>query len=993
MQDSKEQPQSRRKWTKWLAFRAIAIILALLAVGVTFAMWIVPAVVYSKVMKNLSKYWDGRVEVTNIEVNYLGPAYLRGVKFFDNAGSECISAEAIEVTLANWPGPKPAVTGIKVDGLKVQISATDGKFSLPVVFPSAEKDESKKKSNLRKFAAEKATLVLDDKKGSKVVYEEVSLSVQKKADFYSVEVKGGGGEASHRFVTDGKIYPGTLVTDISLRAEGDINEIEAAILSRWLKLPSWPAHGQLSADMRISGFLTRFEALRPEGVIKLSDWTIEPGKDVPPAGFSTEIRFSGSSVKLENAAVRDANGVEWLSAESSSLNLTNWPGVKPALTGIDVSGLKVETLLVDRKPRVPLVFSKADSEQDKSGLKEYPKVTFRDSLVTITDPNGAKAAFGNLAGEFIKRPDFYDIRLAYKRPSDANELDARIIFHPAASDLELSLKSAMTIRSEDMNAVLSLFRIPNLPAEGGLITDLNISGCLGKPDTLRPKGFIKLKNWVKVPGDGVKSESLSTDIRLDGEKIWLENLAVRDANGLEIATVMKSRLLIENWPGTEPVLTEITAEGLTVRPYTSDGTWCLPRRQSSDEADDKENKYIKLRKVEVHDAGIGIADQNDLRMTWDNLLLKPAEQNGFYDVLLTSGQPEGTGSMRLEGTVNPSSSEIDLSLDMDRVAIKDETGVAFAALGMPRTSLEGKLRGELTLQGRLNKRLELQSKGNLKLDECALLIDDQILAEKITTEVRIDGQKLGIEQFAAVLCGGKVTGSFSAEVKERKAVEYQGKFLAVNVDFPRFTSVLTANQKKASAGKITMDYSFAGRQDGVDEINGKGLVLFDDADVSVVPVIPTMFRALGLSQYEPLKMSDADAIFSTSGSVVTIQSGRIANPFAAIEFEPGGTIDLKAKEIDGYVVAAPLGQITGTIERLPVVNILANVKDKLTRLRVKGKWSDPPASLIKKEPIKDIKDSTVGFVQDVVKSGGQFGQGMVDGFKGLLNKLGNNKSQ
>lgn len=993
MQSSKEQSPDKPKLTKWLLLRAAGFMLTLLAVGITIALWVVPAVVHSKVMKGLSKYWDGRVEVKSIEVNYVGPAYLRGVRLLDKAGNECIGAETIEVALANWPGIKPALTGIKIDGLKVQVSAKDGKFSLPVVLPSARTDKPKKKSSIRKFAAEKATIILDDGKGSRVVYDDVSLSVLKRADFYGVQVKGVGVEASHRLVLKGKIYPETLLTDISVQARGAVDEVEAAIVSSLLKLPGWSSHGQLTADVDITGSLTKFEALHPQGVITLADWTVEPGKDVPPEGFSTDIRFAGSSLSLENTTVRDANGLEWLSAESCVLNLADWPGRKPALTGIDVSGLRVEASLVNRKPTVPLVLPKADPERAANGGKEYPPVTFRDTLVTLADPNGRKMTFSNLAGQFTKHPDFYDVTVAYRGPADANELNAKVIFHPATSGLDLSLKSAMTIRADDMNAVLSMFRIPNLPAEGKLVADLAITGSVDKLETLRPKGFIKLKDWVKVPADGVRSDSLSTDIRLDNEKIWLENLSVRDANGFELVTVMKSRLTVENWPGPEPVLTEIAAEGLTVRPYTGDGTFCLPHGQSSDKAEAPKSKYVKLRKVDVEDAGVGIADHNDLRMAWDHLLLEPAEKDGFYDVLLTSGQPEGTGSMRLEGTVNPGSSEVAFSLDVDRVATRDETGVAFAALGMPRTSLEGKLRGELTIEGRLDKRMELQSKGNLKLDECALLIDDQMLAEQITTEVAIDGQKLGIEQFAAMLCGGKVTGSFAAEVKEQKAVEYQGKFLAVNVDFPRFTSVLTANEKKATAGKITMDYRFAGRRDGVNEANGDGLVLFDDADVSIVPVIPTIFRSLGLSQYEPLKKSDADAIFSTAGPVVTIKSGRIANPFAAIEFEPGGTIDLKAKQIDGYVVAAPLGQITGTIERLPIVSIFANVKDKLTRLRVKGQWSDPPASLIKKEPIKDIKDSTVGFVQDVVKSGGQFGQGMIDGFKGLLNKLGNNKSR
>jgi hypothetical protein len=152
-----------------------------------------------------------------------------------------------------------------------------------------------------------------------------------------------------------------------------------------------------------------------------------------------------------------------------------------------------------------------------------------------------------------------------------------------------------------------------------------------------------------------------------------------------------------------------------------------------------------------------------------------------------------------------------------------------------------------------------------------------------------------------------------------------------------------------------------------------------------LPVIPTIFRFIGLSSIEPLKMSDVEAEFQNVGPVVTIDSGHIANLFAAVEIEPGATVDLQTEQIDGYVVAAPLNKITGLIEKLPIIEIFANLKDKLIRLRVKGNWSEPPSKLISKTPIKDIKDSTLGFIQDTAKTGGQFGKGLLDLFGGLLN--------
>jgi hypothetical protein len=63
--------------------------------------------------------------------------------------------------------------------------------------------------------------------------------------------------------------------------------------------------------------------------------------------------------------------------------------------------------------------------------------------------------------------------------------------------------------------------------------------------------------------------------------------------------------------------------------------------------------------------------------------------------------------------------------------------------------------------------------------------------------------------------------------------------------------------------------------------------------------------------------------------------------------------------------------------------MLNNIKDKLIRLRVKGKRTDPPATLIKKEPIKDIKDATIGFFQDAIDNVGQIKKQIKRGYRSL----------
>jgi hypothetical protein len=123
-----------------------------------------------------------------------------------------------------------------------------------------------------------------------------------------------------------------------------------------------------------------------------------------------------------------------------------------------------------------------------------------------------------------------------------------------------------------------------------------------------------------------------------------------------------------------------------------------------------------------------------------------------------------------------------------------------------------------------------------------------------------------------------------------------------------------------------------------------------------------------------------------------IKSAHISNPVSAIQAEPGGTINMQTGYLDFYVIAVPIPLVSNIIENLPVADIIFNLKDKLTRLYVKGHWSSPPSQLITKTPVKDIEEGTVGFLQDVVRNGGQLGQGMFRGFKSILS-IGKNKDE
>lgn len=446
----------------------------------------------------------------------------------------------------------------------------------------------------------------------------------------------------------------------------------------------------------------------------------------------------------------------------------------------------------------------------------------------------------------------------------------------------------------------------------------------------------------------------------------------------------KMIITLTDWPGLNPWAEAVQIDGLDLRLLTKDGRLLLPAIHWSGLSDGRENTF-DLNRLSINRAAITIGDANSVGTVYEDLTLSVSRRtNGNYDFMLNRVSEKDSEVLLAGGTVNLQSRDFGVSLQIKHQFTNMETTVAFVALNVPDVSAEGRLAANLTVTGSLNKPLGTRSKGNIDLSDCVLFFQKRMLADDLGLAALVNGQTLDVNEFKAIMCDGDVSGSFYAQLGDGKSIEYHGQVRTMDVNFPKLTSILTADKKQAAGGSISANYDFSGKHNDPNALNGEGLIFLKGIDVSVLPVVPAIFEFLGLPRIEPLKLSDVEAKLRNVGPLVTIESGHISNLFAAIEFEPGGTVNLHTEQIDGYVVAAPLSEITGLIEKLPIIDIFADLKDKLIRLRVKGNWSDPPNRLISKMPIKDIKDSTIGFIRDTVKTGGQFDKGMLDLLGGLL---------
>lgn len=455
--------------------------------------------------------------------------------------------------------------------------------------------------------------------------------------------------------------------------------------------------------------------------------------------------------------------------------------------------------------------------------------------------------------------------------------------------------------------------------------------------------------------------------------IYLGGVRFIDRAGRECLHAGRVKMIFAKWPGMHPVVTEVEIEGLNLKIQLADKKLTLPFTYPS-ERTPRSRKTADIRTLTIKDAEITIVDTRGSETLYENLQLLVTKDDNFYDVLFNRIDSASLESFLAHGRIDSKTLEAELSLQMKHVVKKSEMALIFAALDIPEISADGKLEADLTMIGCLKQLAGLITQGTVNINDWTVAKNDKIIVDNLATKVNARDGWFAFENITANVFNGSTIGSLYVESRQDGPAIFGGSFLARKMDFVELTSVLGGPGRKATRGMAAFSYNFTGEGADLQNLVGRGQIYLDDADITVIPVIPYIFNIMGLSRFNPLEMSDAGCVFTTNGSVVTIEAADVANFLAAIRAEPGGTINLQTKQIDMYVMALPIKQIDDIIGPVPIVNIFVNFKNKLTRLHVRGPWSDKPAGLITKEPINDVKEATIGFFLDVIKTGDQLTQ-------------------
>ncbi len=245
------------------------------------------------------------------------------------------------------------------------------------------------------------------------------------------------------------------------------------------------------------------------------------------------------------------------------------------------------------------------------------------------------------------------------------------------------------------------------------------------------------------------------------------------------------------------------------------------------------------------------------------------------------------------------------------------------------------------------------------------------------------GNKLNVTlDVVADMCGGYATLHAGLIVPTAGPPKANISLAAADLDLRAFTTAWRFAEP-LDGRLVSLQFDASLTSANLDGMTANGLLFLDD--MTVVPDSPldAILEAISPDSVTQDR-SDVQAVFSMDGPVVTIHSGSIGGELISLDIEPGGTINLRTHELDGVVVVVVMKDISRVLSFLPMINVMTDMSNDLTRSRITGTWDAPvPIPLA----MDRLTGGTLGLIRNIAPSGGQLGGLIFAPMESIFNAL------
>jgi hypothetical protein len=444
----------------------------------------------------------------------------------------------------------------------------------------------------------------------------------------------------------------------------------------------------------------------------------------------------------------------------------------------------------------------------------------------------------------------------------------------------------------------------------------------------------------------------------------VETVRLYDPNGKEAIDFSEVTLTLGHWPGLKPKLKSMAISKAQVRVvdgHELDGFFKAQKTRKPGVPGKSVLETIKIDELDICDG----KDPESVAV-WDNLALVIGFESHRVTFSAKNGKT-GEGMLAVTGEVFRPSSDIEMTLQFSRQVTPSVRRVTGSLLRLDSPwSGQGGLSANIKLSGNLKDPRSLKAAGEVRTNAWNLVREQLVIVGNLNAVGQVKDWRIEFQELSGEFCRGDIEGDFHLDIQKGGGVLWGGNLTAENLDIDQFLKLLGHPTGRSSGqGHLQMDFKIVGK--AVETLDGTGELMLEDADFGRMPVVSQMFRMIGMSDHEPLKLSDAEARFSIKKGLVEFERGYISNRLSALEIQSGGQINLVTNGIDVYVVGVMLKFVNSTLHKIPLIRRIASFKDKLVRLHVRGKMSKPAIS---KEPLRDISEEFTEIILEISTHGG-----------------------
>jgi len=252
-------------------------------------------------------------------------------------------------------------------------------------------------------------------------------------------------------------------------------------------------------------------------------------------------------------------------------------------------------------------------------------------------------------------------------------------------------------------------------------------------------------------------------------------------------------------------------------------------------------------------------------------------------------------------------------------------------------------------------------------------------------DIEVDGfvlepDRLAVDRLALRIRDGRAVLRFQSQMDANGVWTGQGRLAAMDLDLSHLGLPVSGLRKGTATGLLSV------RLAGWDAngLTGTGRAFVDGADLRGVPAVVAAVGRAGLSDSKIVADADVEATFALTGSTFVSEAIRLQFPLAAVDVEPGGSLDVFTGRLDTTVVVLPFEKVRGLLKGIPLVGLMVDLTEQFTRLRIHGPWHDAAGLKVESAPASGVTNGTRRFLTDAARGTRRTGRGVLGTLGALL---------